>query len=92
MSDFGDREVGSAVQPCTPEQLAASGDRWIEIELVGDDDMPIVGERYRIELGDGRIVQGTLGESGRVRIEGLGAAVCKVGFPDLDGEAWEPAK
>ena len=91
MSEFGDREVGGVVEPCTPSEHAP-GDRWLEIELVGDDGQPIVGERYRVVTDDGRTIEGVLGEAGRVRIEGLDAAKCRVGFPDLDGDAWEPTR
>jgi hypothetical protein len=89
MREFGDRDVGGVVEPCSPE-ATAPGDRWIEIELVGDDGEPIVGERYRVVTHEGRILEGRLGDAGRVRIEGIDAATCNVGFPDLDGDAWEP--
>jgi hypothetical protein len=62
---------------------------WIEIELVGEDDKPIPGEKYKITLPDGSVDQGTLDQNGLARVEGFEAGTCKVTFPDLDKEAWE---
>ena len=64
---------------------------WIEIELVGEDDEPIPGEKYRITLPDGTVAEGTLDEKGFARVEGFDKGTCKVTFPDLDKGAWEPA-
>ncbi|MHC4248399.1 MAG: hypothetical protein ACYS9X_04660 [Planctomycetota bacterium] len=63
---------------------------WIEIEMVGEDDEPIPGEKYRIILPDGEtFADGTLDEKGFARVEGFEKGTCKVSFPDLDKEAWE---
>lgn len=63
---------------------------WVEIELVGEDDSPIPGEKYTIELPGGRLVEGTLDDQGTVRIEGIPPGLCRVSFPDLDKSAWTP--
>src|SRR5664279_5165176 len=44
---------------------------WIEIELVGEDDKPIPGEKYKITLPDGSVDQGTLDQNGLARVEGF---------------------
>ena len=62
---------------------------WIEIELVGEDDEPIPGEKYKITLPDDSVAEGTLDEKGFTRIEGFEEGTCKVCFPDIDKEAWE---
>jgi hypothetical protein len=65
---------------------------WLLIELVGEDDAPIPGERYVVELPDGTKREGALDAHGRaviLDIEKPGS--CKVSFPDLDKEAWEEA-
>jgi len=62
---------------------------WIEIELVGEDDKPISGEKYRITLPDDRVAEGTLDARGFARVSGFEEGTCKVTFPDLDKEAWE---
>ena len=64
---------------------------WIEIELVDDDDRPVSGERYEIELPDGRVRRGTLDGNGFARVEGVEPGNCKITFPRLDRETWEPA-
>lgn len=62
---------------------------WIEIEMLGEDDKPIPGEKYKIILPDETVAQGTLDEKGFARIEGIEPGTCKVSFPDLDKDAWE---
>jgi hypothetical protein len=62
---------------------------WIEIELVGEDDKPISGEKYRVTLPDGSIDEGSLDQNGWARVEGFEEGSCKVTFPDLDQDAWE---
>jgi|SRR3954469_201940 hypothetical protein len=62
---------------------------WIELEMVGEDDKPIPGVRYRVTLTDDTVEEGTLDEKGFARIDGIEPGNCKITFPDLDGEAWE---
>ncbi len=61
---------------------------WIEIVLVGEDDKPIPGERYRIKFSDGTIKEGELDSEGRARFEGIARGQCEVTFPELDKDAW----
>lgn len=64
---------------------------WIEIVLVGEDDQPVPGEAYEIELPDGRIRRGRLDVEGKARVDGIArAGACKVRFPELDQDAWSP--
>ena len=90
-------------QPVKPHKPPAEGEQetqqqegeaqektsWIEIELVGEDDEPIPGEKYRITLPDDTVAEGTLDEKGFARVEGFEKGTCKVCFPELDKEAWE---
>ncbi len=63
---------------------------WIEIEMVGEDDQPIPGLAYELELPGGTVRKGQLGDDGRTRVEGFtGEGDVKVTFPDLDQDAWE---
>ena len=62
-----------------------------EIELVGEDDEPIPGERYRLTFSDDSVKKGTLDQNGFVRVDRIPPGDCKLTFPDLDKEAWEPA-
>ncbi len=64
---------------------------WIEIVLVDQDDKPVPGEAYRITLPDGTtLAEGTLDEKGFAREDGIDPGTCKVTFPNLDKESWEP--
>ena len=62
---------------------------WIEIELVGEDDEGIPGEKYKITLPDNSVAEGTLDEKGFARVEGFEKGTCKVCFPNIDKEALE---
>lgn len=64
---------------------------WIEIRLIGEDKKPIPGERYRIELPDGSVREGSLNDKGAARVEGIDPGQCEVTFPALDKEAWVKA-
>ena len=61
---------------------------WIEIRLIGEDDKPIPGERYRLELTDGSTREGRLDDKGQARVDGIDPGNCTVTFPALDEEAW----
>ena len=62
---------------------------WIEINLIGEDDRGVAGERYVVILPDGGRRSGTLDHDGKVRITVSAPGTCEVSFPDLDSEAWE---
>lgn len=63
---------------------------WITIQLVGEDDMPIPGEKYRITLPDGTVREGRLDGEGLARFSDIDPGMCEVTFPELDEEAWVP--
>lgn len=75
---------GGAVLPCEREL------NWVEFQLVDEADQPLVGQRYRVVMPDGKVVEGTLDSSGLVRVEGAQAGECEVTFPGLDADAWAP--
>jgi len=81
------------VKPFKPPQTEEEKEKksWIEIELVGEDNKPIPGEKYRIELPDGTVAEGTLDEKGMAHIEGTEKGTCQITFPDLDQDAWKKA-
>jgi len=64
---------------------------WIEIELLDEEDNPVPGEKYEIELPDGTIAKGSLDGDGFARVDGVKPGECKVCFPELDGEVWGKA-
>lgn len=64
---------------------------WIEIELLDADGKPVAGEAYRVTLPDGTTVaDGTLDDKGRARVDNVDPGNCRVSFPNLDEETWEP--
>jgi len=62
---------------------------WIEIELVDEAGQPYPGERYEITTPDGRVIKGKLNSAGQARVSVKDPGECQIGFPDLDGRAWE---
>lgn len=64
---------------------------WIELEMVNEEDEPVPGERYSIELPDGTVAEGTLDNNGFARVDNIEPGSCKISFPELDKDAWEPA-
>lgn len=62
---------------------------WIEVELLDEQDNPVGGERYEVELPDGTTARGTLDNEGFASITGIPPGNCKVTFPDLDQASWE---
>ena len=86
---YGSEKVKPYKPPETKEEKEKKKS-WIEIEMVGEDDKPIVGEAYRITLPDGETVaEGTLDDKGFARVDGIEPGTCKITFPSLDQDAWE---
>ncbi len=73
----------------TEEKEEEKKTSWIEIELVGEDNEPIPGEKYKITLPDDSVAEGTLDEKGFAHVEGFEKGTCKICFPDIDKDAWE---
>lgn len=86
MATMSNQRGGSdVVQPCP---LAM---QWIEVVLVGEDDLPVAGVAYRVCDAGGKVVsEGTLDATGRARVEALRGGIYDVSFPTLDRDAWEP--
>jgi hypothetical protein len=77
-------------EPPKPEE-EKTGDSWVEIQLVDQNDEPVTGKRYEITLPDGRIVAGTTDGKGQGRADGFAPGSCKVSLPDVDKDAWQKA-
>ena len=94
ISGAGRRETAEAEEAAWPppevEPEVETKTAWIEIELVGEDDKPIPGERYVIKKPDGTpVASGWLDEDGYAYKGRLESGTYLVSFPDLDEEAWE---
>jgi hypothetical protein len=91
-NSYSDRPPVETVQPCPKihDKEVLDKGKWLEIELIGEDDEPIAGETYRITLSDGTLVkEGALDIQGYARIEGIAADMCFVSFPNLHENGWE---
>jgi hypothetical protein len=84
-----DGDVAEEPPPPASARPARAALTWIEIKLIGEDDKPIPGEAYRVELVDGSVREGRLDESGFARIDQIDPGTCMVTFPALDEEAWK---
>ena len=83
-----DDDSDTNTKPHKPDEEKTS---WIEIEMVDEANQPVAGEAYRITLPDGETVaEGTLDEKGFARVDHIDPGSCKITFPNLDKDAWEP--
>lgn len=64
---------------------------WIEITLKDAEGNPVAGERYKLKLADGRVMEGRLDANGRARVNGIDPGTAQVSFPDRDAGDWKPA-
>lgn len=88
----GDDAAASA-EPHNPTEEEVEELSWIEIELVDEEGNPVPGEKYQIITPeDEKVASGSLDQNGFARVEGIKPGTCKVTFPKLDKDAWEPAQ
>jgi hypothetical protein len=89
-SQFGNNKVTSGMQPCPLHKDQPEGPHSIEIQLVGEDNLPIPWEEYLIVLPGGRKLRGVLDDKGKARLKGLAeTGTAKISFVNLDQDAWE---
>ena len=62
---------------------------WIEIRLVDENNDPVPGERYWIELPNRKFAERTPDQNGCAKVRGFDPGTCKVMFSNLDKDAWE---
>lgn len=61
----------------------------VELQLVDAKGEPVPGEEYRVELPDGRVVEGRLDARGVALVTGIeGKGTCRVNFPRWDKDCW----
>jgi hypothetical protein len=81
--EFSAQDAGRTAEDCGKPT-------WIEIQLIGEDNKPTPGAKYRIKMPDGSVREGTLDREGVAGFDGISAGECEVSFPELDKDAWMP--
>jgi hypothetical protein len=66
-------------------------DTWIEVLVVDDEDEPLAGIEYEIELSDGRVRSGRTSELGILRYDGMPPGSCKVKLLSVEAKGWDLA-
>lgn len=66
-------------------------DHWIGVKLVDNAGEPIAFQPFRLKLGDGSILEGTLDEKGYCRVEGVEKGTTQVSFPNINADEWKSA-
>lgn len=61
---------------------------WVEIQVVDGEGRPVVGHAYKLELPDGKVVEGKLGSSGVISVNAIDPGNVTLSFPELDARAW----
>ncbi len=51
---------------------------WLELRVVEFPSFPAAGLPFRVVAADGAVHDGTLGDDGRIRLDGLAPGTCKV--------------
>lgn len=63
---------------------------WVKVKLKDEDGNPVPGEKYLVQLPDGKTVaSGTLDENGEAEVTNIDPGQVKITFPDRDGRSWE---
>jgi hypothetical protein len=61
------------------------------VVLSDGEGEPVPGERFRVKLADGSIIEDTLDDKGYKRVEGVEPGSAQVCFPDIDAADWKTA-
>jgi len=69
-------------------QKPKSKKTWVALKLVDQDNQPVSGEKYHIELPDGSTRDGETDAAGEGWVEDIDPGNCKFSFPDLDASEW----
>jgi hypothetical protein len=91
------RPIATVLEKATPRLTELAGNEpevkpthTVELCLVDAKGDPVPGEDYRVELPDGRVVEGRLDARGVALVTGIvGSGTCRVNFPRWDKDAWK---
>jgi hypothetical protein len=74
-------------EPSAPEDIVESHD-WIEVLVEDEDEQPVGGVAYDLELPDGSIRRGHTNQFGIARFERIPSGSCKLSLVELDTASW----
>lgn len=74
-------------EPAAPEGIIENND-WIEILVEDEDEQPVSGIAYELELPDGSLRRGRTNQFGIARWERIPSGSCKLSLVELDTESW----
>lgn len=69
-------------QPSTAPMLPCKQKTWVEVRLIDPDGKPVANERFRIELPDGTVHEGTTDAEGLGGLEMLDPGEGVLTLPD----------
>ncbi|PRQ10229.1 hypothetical protein [Enhygromyxa salina] len=74
-------------EPAAPEEIVENND-WIEILVEDEDEQPVSGVAYELELPDGSLRRGRTNQFGIARWERIPSGSCKLSLVELDTVSW----
>jgi hypothetical protein len=85
-----DREPAPRLSELAPREPEVKPRYTVELSLVDAKGQPVPGEEYRVELPDGRVVEGRLDARGVALVTGIESkGTCRVNFPRWDKDCWK---
>lgn len=69
-------------QPADRGVTSCTQQTWIDVRLVDENQEPIRNEPYRLELPDGRVIDGTTDGDGLAGFDGFDPGQCRLSFPN----------
>lgn len=86
--------AGSPCQSCgdaaAAPPVAPQKKHFVAIQMLDEEGRPAAGEDFKLTLPDGTVQEGNLDQHGKARINGIDPGSCKITFPNLDKDSWEP--
>jgi hypothetical protein len=61
---------------------------WIEVRFLDQQDEPVPAGRFRIELPDKSVQEGTISSGGLLHLEGIDPGSCRISLLDLEKAEW----
>jgi len=81
---FGTQPVGNSVQSC-----GLARKTWVDFRVVDDNGTPVANCRIRVDLPDGRSIQGVTDEDGCFGFDEIDPGMCRITLLDLPEQRCE---